>query len=69
MGENFLLGVVTLLNSIDEYVKGCHAQLVMSAYVSGVSGFSYRMHIDSNHATLGYEYNLSYGRHHIDNFF
>jgi hypothetical protein len=43
---------VTLLNSVDDYAKGCRTHLVMSAYVSSVSGFSYRMYIDSNHVTL-----------------
>jgi hypothetical protein len=30
-------------------VKGCHVRPIMSVYVSCVSGFSCRMHIDSNH--------------------
>jgi hypothetical protein len=30
-------------------VKGCLIRLVVSAYVSCVSGFSCRMYIDSNH--------------------
>jgi hypothetical protein len=46
--EPFLLGAVDSFNSVDDYMKGCHVQLVMSAYVSFVSGFSYKMYIDSN---------------------
>jgi hypothetical protein len=30
-------------------VKGCHVHLVMSAYMSCLSGFSRRMYIDSNY--------------------
>jgi hypothetical protein len=41
-------GVVVLLNSVDDYVKGCSVWLVMSVYVSCVSGFSCRMYIDLN---------------------
>jgi hypothetical protein len=31
------------------YAKGCRVRLVMSKYVSCVSGFSYRMYIDLNY--------------------
>jgi hypothetical protein len=41
--------VVALLNSVGVYVKGCRVRLVMGVYMSCVSGFSYRMYIDSNH--------------------
>jgi hypothetical protein len=38
-----------MLNSIGAYVKGCHVRVIMSAYVSCVSNFSFRVYIDLNH--------------------
>jgi hypothetical protein len=42
----FFLGAMNLFKSIDDYVKGCHIQLIMSTYVLCVSGFSCRIYID-----------------------
>jgi hypothetical protein len=47
MGALFLM-IVDPFNSIDDNAKGCHVRLVMSADVSCVSGFSYRMYINLN---------------------
>jgi hypothetical protein len=46
--EPFFSGAMDLLNSVDDYVKGCHVQLVMIVYMSCGSDFSCRMYIDSN---------------------
>jgi hypothetical protein len=48
VGSTCFLGAVALLNSVGVYTKGCRVRLVMSMYVSYVSGFSYRMYIDLN---------------------
>jgi hypothetical protein len=45
----YFSGVVGSVQLYQGSVKGCHIRLVMSAYVSFVSGFSYMMYIDLNH--------------------
>jgi hypothetical protein len=47
--EPSFLRTVTLLNSVDNCVKGYRVRLIMSTYILCVSGFFYRMYIDSNH--------------------
>jgi hypothetical protein len=42
----FFLGAMNLFNSIDDYAKGCHIQLIMSTYMSCVLGFSCRIYND-----------------------
>jgi hypothetical protein len=47
--ELFFSGAVHLFNPIDGYMKGCRVLLVVSVYVSCVSGFSCKMYINLNH--------------------
>jgi hypothetical protein len=46
-GQRGVTGV--MFNSVDDYAKGCHIRLVISVYVSCVSGFSCSMYIGLNH--------------------
>jgi hypothetical protein len=57
VGSPFLSGAVDLFNTVDDSTKGCHVRglligsicgLAREAYVSCVSGFPYRVYIDSN---------------------
>jgi hypothetical protein len=53
--ESFFSGAMDLLNSVDEYAKGCHVQLVMTMYMSCGSDFSAGCISIQIVVTLGYE--------------
>jgi hypothetical protein len=46
--EPFFLGAMALMNSVNDYAKGCRIWLAMSTYMSCVSAFSCMMYIDLN---------------------
>jgi hypothetical protein len=46
--ELFFSGAVSLLNSVDDYVKGCHVRRLLAESVHGLTW----------EATLGYEWGL-----------
>jgi hypothetical protein len=57
VGSLFFSGAVDLFNTVDDSIKGYHVRrlligsiygLAQEAYVSCVSGFPYRVYIDSN---------------------